>query len=173
MDNNIRFGAVIKSACNKKNICYATQNGDYLRPSLWYNQQNIWSKSKWKDRTLRMARVRNLQSGLICCVVDKRVSIRCKAERSGLALKMGPFRWVKYSPILKSNLAALNQGQCSPITQGWFEPKGWNGSPSVGWNTLLIELCWPKLCSNGSRRGWIRLWPAGLNWHFKAETDLF
>ena len=32
---------------------------------------------------------------------------------------------------------------------------------------------WRKLCSNGSRRGWIRLWPAGLNWHFGAETDLF
>ena len=30
-----------------------------------------------------------------------------------------------------------------------------------------------KLCSNGSRKGWTRLWPAGLNWHFGAETDLF
>ena len=45
--------------------------------------------------------------------------------------------------------------------------------PPVGWNSLLIELFWPKLCSNGSRKGWIRLWPAGLNWHFGAETDLF
>ena len=44
--------------------------------------------------------------------------------------------------------------------------------PTVGWNSLLIELSWPKLCSNGSRKGWIRLWPAGLNWHFRAETDL-
>ena len=26
-------------------------------------------------------------------------------------------------------------------------------SPSVGWNSLLIELFWPKLCSNGSRKG--------------------
>ena len=25
--------------------------------------------------------------------------------------------------------------------------------PSVGWNSLLIELFWPKLCSNGSRKG--------------------
>ena len=37
-------------------------------------------------------------------------------------------------------------------------------SPSVGRNSLLIELVWPKLCSDGSRKGWIRLWPAGLNW---------
>ena len=45
--------------------------------------------------------------------------------------------------------------------------------PPVGWNSLLIELFWPNLCSNGSRKGWIRLWPVGLNWHFGAETDLF
>ena len=45
--------------------------------------------------------------------------------------------------------------------------------PTVGWNSLLIEPFWPKLCSNGSKKGWIRLWPAGLNWHFGAETDLF
>ena len=45
--------------------------------------------------------------------------------------------------------------------------------PTVGWNSLLIELFRPKLCSNGSKKGWIRLWPAGLNWHFGAETDLF
>ena len=45
--------------------------------------------------------------------------------------------------------------------------------PTVGWNSLLIELFWPKLCSNGSKKGWIRLWPAGLNWPFGAETDLF
>ena len=29
--------------------------------------------------------------------------------------------------------------------------------PSVSWNNLLIELFWPKLCSNGFKRGWIRL----------------
>ena len=45
--------------------------------------------------------------------------------------------------------------------------------PTVGWNSLLIKLFWPKLCSNGSRKGWIGLWPTGLNWHFGAETDLF
>ena len=40
----------------------------------------------------------------------------CKSERFALALKMGPFLWVKYSPIFESNLAPLNQGQYSPIT---------------------------------------------------------
>ena len=29
---------------------------------------------------------------------------------------MGPFQWVKNSPIFESNLAALKQGQYSPIT---------------------------------------------------------
>jgi len=24
--------------------------------------------------------------------------------------------------------------------------------PTVGWNSLLIELFWPRLCSNGSER---------------------
>ena len=46
-------------------------------------------------------------------------------------------------------------------------------NPSQGWNRLLMGQFWLKLCSNGSRRGWIRLWPAGLNWHFGAETDLY
>ena len=45
--------------------------------------------------------------------------------------------------------------------------------PSVGWNSLLIELFRPQLCSNGSRRGWIRLLPAVLNWNFGGATDLF
>ena len=44
--------------------------------------------------------------------------------------------------------------------------------PSVGWNSLLIGLFWLELCSNGFRRGLIRLWPAGLNWDFRAEKDL-
>ena len=57
---------------------------------------------------------------------------------------------------------ALNQGQYSPISWGWFGPRA-EMEPTVGWNSLLIELFWPKLCSNGSRKGWIRLWPAGLN----------
>ena len=38
-------------------------------------------------------------------------------------------------------------------------------NPSLGWNRLLM--------GHGSWRGWIRLWPAGLNWHFGAETDLY
>ena len=48
----------------------------------------------------------------------------CKSESSVLALNLGPFRWVKHSPIFESNLAPLNQGQYSPITWGWFGPKG-------------------------------------------------
>ena len=44
---------------------------------------------------------------------------------------------------------------------------------SLGWNSLLMELFWPQLCSNGSERGWIRLLPAVLNWNFGAATDVF
>ena len=85
--------------------------------------------------------------------------VHSKSERSVLALKIGPFRWVKYSPIFGSNLAPLNQGQYSPISWGWFGPRAEMG-PTVGWNNLLIELFWPKLCSNGPRKGWID--PSGL-----------
>ena len=87
----------------------------------------------------------------------------CKPEKSVLAVKIRPFRWVKYSSIFGSILA-LNRGKYSPITYGWFGPKGWNKS-QPGWNRLLM--------GHGSWRGWIRLWPAGLNWHFGAKTDLF
>ena len=38
-------------------------------------------------------------------------------------------------------------------------------NPSLGWNRLLM--------GHGSWRGWIRLWPVGLNWHFGAKTDLY
>ena len=115
----------------------------------------------------------------------------CKSERSVLALKIGPFRWVKYSPIFESNLAPLNQGQYSPIIARTDLALGWNG-PYRGLEkpfdvTLLAQIAlsprpalfWPRdwnrlrLRSNGSRKGWIRHWPAGLNWHFGAETDLF
>ena len=53
-----------------------------------------------------------------------------------------------------------------------------NTSPPANQSRSLMRRCfyllWVfKLCSNGSRRGWIRVWPAGLNWHFRAETDLF
>ena len=98
-------------------------------------------------------------------------TLHSTSERSVLALEIVPFRWVKYSPIYESNLAPLNQGQYSPISKGWFGPRAEMG-PTVGWNSLLIELFWPKLCSNGSRKGWIRLWPAGPNWPFGTETDL-
>ena len=40
----------------------------------------------------------------------------CKWEKSVLALKMGPFGRVKYSPIFESNLASINQDKYSPIT---------------------------------------------------------
>ena len=90
----------------------------------------------------------------------RRSKLHCKSERSVLALKMRPFRWVKYSPIRIW------------LSRADLDPRDEMGT-SVGWNSLLIELFWPKLCSNGSRRGWIRLWPAGLNLHFGAETDLF
>ena len=92
--------------------------------------------------------------------------LHSKSERSVLALKIGPFRWVKYSPFFESNLAPLNQSQYVQLARAEM-------GPTVGWNSLLIELFWLKLCSNGSRKGWIRLCPAELNWHFGAETDLF
>ena len=40
---------------------------------------------------------------------------------------------------------------------------------SVDWHRLSMELFWLKLCSNSSRRRWIRLWPAGLNWYFRLK----
>ena len=54
---------------------------------------------------------------------------------------------------------------------GMIWTQGLKMDPSVGWNSLLIEPFWFKTCSSDSRRGWSRLWPAGLNWHFGAETD--
>ena len=59
-----------------------------------------------------------------------------------------------------------------PLPRADLDPRAEMGL-SVGCSSLLIELFWPKLCSNGSRRGWIRLWLAGLNWHFGTETGLF
>ena len=44
------------------------------------------------------------------------IPVHSKSERSVLAQKIEPFRWVKYSPIFESNLAPLNQGQYSPIS---------------------------------------------------------
>ena len=91
----------------------------------------------------------------------------CKSERFVLALKMGPFRWVKYSPIFESNLPPLNQGQYSSITfcKADLDLRPVMGR-GVGWNSLLIELFWPKLCSNGSKRGnqtlELTLWATGI-----------
>ena len=68
------------------------------------------------------------------------LQLPCKSERPVLALKMRLFRWVKYSPIFYSNLAALNQGQYTgPITRAYLDPRAEMG-PSVAWNSLLIEL---------------------------------
>ena len=80
---------------------------------------------------------------------------------------MGPFRRVKYSPILESNLVPLIMANTVQLTRADLDP-GAEMDPSVGWNSLFMGLFWIKLCSNDSRRGWIR-----LNWHFRAETDLF
>ena len=54
-----------------------------------------------------------------CCFrvrIRVMLGLHCKSERSVLAQKIAPFRWVKYSPIFESNLAPLNQGQCSPVS---------------------------------------------------------
>ena len=53
---------------------------------------------------------------LINCFFVAISSAHSKSERSVLALKTGPFRGVKYSPIFGSNVAHLNQGQYSPIS---------------------------------------------------------
>ena len=85
---------------------------------------------------------------------------------------MRPFRWVKYSPIFECNLAPLIRANTVLLPKADLDPRAEMG-PSVGGNRLFMGLLWLKLCSNGSKRGWIRLRPAVLNWHFAAETDLF
>ena len=82
---------------------------------------------------------------------------------------MGPFRAVNKIQFYLLSLIWLRQYWLLPTAD--LYPKAEMG-PRVGWNSLLIELFWPKLCSNCSRRSWIRLWPAG-NWHFRTEADLF
>ena len=98
--------------------------------------------------------------------------VHCKSERSVLAVKMWPFRWVKYSPIFESNLAPLIRANTVQLPKTDLDPRA-ETCPGVGWNRLLMGLLWLKLCSNGSKRAWIRLRSAGLNWHFGAEADLF
>ena len=46
---------------------------------------------------------------------------------------MGPFRWVKYSPIFDSNLAVLVRANTVQLRRAEI-------GPSEGWNGLLIEL---------------------------------
>ena len=75
-----------------------------------------------------------------------------------------------YSPIL-SLIWLLKSG---PIQPNWLradlDPRAEMG-PKVGWNSLLIGLFWPKLCSDGSRTGLFLTCMAELAlW---AETDLF
>ena len=86
---------------------------------------------------------------------------------------MGPFRWVKHSPIFESNLAHLIRANTDELLRADLDSRVEMG-PSIGWNSLLMGLFWfwLKLCSNGCRRSWIALLLAGLNWYFRAETDL-
>ena len=76
--------------------------------SLWFREQGKKIQSRWR-----------LVQSAISCVSDrwKRIQLTVgiiwiphrKSERSVLALNIGPFRWVKYSPIFESYLAPLNQ----------------------------------------------------------------
>ena len=86
--------------------------------------------------------------------------VHSKTERSVLALKIGPLRWVNYSPIFESNLAPLNQGQYSPIIARADLVRGLKWALPWAGITSWFELFWPKLCSNGPRKGWID--PLGL-----------
>ena len=52
---------------------------------------------------------------------------------------MGPFRWVKYSPIFDSSLAALVRANTVQLRRADLGPRAEIG-PSEGWNSLLIEL---------------------------------
>ena len=72
---------------------------------------------------------------------------------------MGPFRWVKHSPIFGVQCGSLNQGQYSPITQDWFRPMGGNKTP--GW--AGIGFWWGCFGSNGSMRGWNRSFQFSVN----------
>ena len=58
-----------------------------------------------------------------------RARAHCKWKRSVLALKMGPFGWVKYSPIFESNLAFLKSGQIQSNYLGMFWTQGLKSAP--------------------------------------------
>ena len=63
---------------------------------------------------------------------------------------MGPFRAVNKIQFYLLSLIWLRQYWLQLPTADLY-PKAEMG-PGVGWNSLLIELFWPKLCSNCSRR---------------------
>ena len=71
---------------------------------------------------------------------------------------------IKYSPILKSNLAPLNQGRYRQLPRDNLDPRV-EMCPSVGWKSLLMGLFWLKLCSNGSKK-------EGLNQTLGCRAEL-
>ena len=87
--------------------------------------------------------------------------IHRKSERSVLALKIEPFRWVKYSPIFESNLVPLTRANTS--VQSATADQGWNG-PRVDWNIAFWWGCFglnfAQMASGGAEsdfglQGWI------------------
>lgn len=73
-----------------------------------------------------------------------------------LALKMAPFRWVKYSPFFWGLIWLPLSGPVQSNDLGLIWTQGLM-SPSLRWNNPLKGLFWLKLCSSDSRRGRIRL----------------
>ena len=95
-------------------------------PRPFENWREITQRNWWKSKSTE---TRSYSGKPFPSISFKRLPTIKKSQVNSdlLALKMGPFRWGKYSPIFESNLAPLNQGQCSTITCSWFGPKGWNG----------------------------------------------
>jgi len=60
----------------------------------------------------------------VCDYFFFRAQAHCKWERSVSPLKMGPFGWVKYSPIFESNLASLKSGPIQSNYLGMFWTQG-------------------------------------------------
>ena len=108
------------------------------------------------------------------------MKIKVNKHKSNVHYRGSPWGSRSHAYCLRyayGSILALNRDKYSPITYGWFGPKGWNES-QPGWNRLLMGhgswRGWIRLLmGHGSWRGWIRLWPARLNWHFGAKTDLF
>ena len=63
---------------------------------------------------------RNLSAQFVNQLHATRITYHCKSERSVFALKIGPFRWLKYSPIFESNLTPLNQGEYRAIQSNYL-----------------------------------------------------